>query len=115
MINRVVSKMVLIGLISWTFFTVSAMAASLNVSPSNANLQYRGRINFANASAPIFYWPGTEVAIAFQGSGLTVTLTSSDANNYMTVLVDGVIAKTNLNLSTNGSGTYTLASGLADT
>lgn len=97
-------------------------ATTLYVSPTNANLQYRGRVDFSNPAAPTLYWAGNEVAAAFRGTAVSANLATNEystilatdgTNNYISVLVDDVLLPTNVHVI-GASTNYNLASGLAD-
>ncbi|HWY31695.1 MAG TPA: RICIN domain-containing protein, partial [Candidatus Acidoferrum sp.] len=93
------------------FWRLTPATNLITVGASNANLQYRGRINFTNALAPVLYWAGSEVAIAFQGSQLAANLVGSEG--AMTVVIDGGSPEI-INFNPSAT-TYILASGLANT
>jgi hypothetical protein len=55
----------------------------ITVLPSDKNLRYMGRIDFAAPDAPEFYWPGSLVQFRFTGSALSFQIRnhSYDAGN----------------------------------
>jgi lysophospholipase L1-like esterase len=101
----------LVGLCILLAVSHSSMAATLNVAANDAQLQYRGRVNFATPTSPIFYWAGSEVAIAFQGTDLSATLVSA-TTGYMTVIIDN--SGPSIITVSSQSNSYTLAGGLSD-
>jgi hypothetical protein len=80
------------------------------VSADNAQLQYTGRIDFADRAKPVLSWPGTSVAANFTGSSLAVTLDDQLGKNFFNVFIDdkpAVVIE-----AAKGSKTYAVASGL---
>ena len=64
------------------------------ISPSNPMIKYTGRVDFSNADAPSFSFPGVSVSVRFTGTRLTVLLEDNairqdvDTTNYFNVVVD---------------------------
>src|SRR5437660_749797 len=89
-----------------------------NVSPNSSELLFEGRFD-ASAGAPRLEWPGSAIWLRFNGTGARVILGEhsleldeygQQAHDWFEVTVDGHAAaplKT-----TEGTGTYLLASGL---
>lgn len=59
------------------------------IAPSDAKIQYTGRIDFDNPNAPVFYWPGTYLKAKFLGTSLTIKLDDETGENYYNVFLDG--------------------------
>jgi hypothetical protein len=89
-----------------------ALAASY-VKPDDANLQYTGRIDFANPAGPLLSWPGTSVEGSFTGSSLALKLDDQFGKNYFNVFIDGDLARPVVVKAGQGSRTYAVAGGLA--
>ena len=49
------------------------------IRPSDAGLQYMGRIDFSEPDAPEFFWAGSLVQFAFTGDALSVVIASARA------------------------------------
>src|SRR6266545_4585469 len=72
-------------------------------------VHFLGRFDTSDGAGPRFAWPGTAIATRFVGTGISVALDESGANQFE-VTLDGVarpVLKT-----TSGPATYVLASGL---
>lgn len=85
------------------------------VSSQNPALQYMGRIDFEDPSAPIFIYPYSSVKMRFTGTSVKVLLKNRHAywKNYLGVVIDGrqdkiLIPKDDTTVS------ITLAQGLED-
>lgn len=65
---------------------------SVMISPQHPDLQYMGRIDFANPNAPDFIWPYSMVKLRFTGSRADVLLENRRVcwESYLGVWVDGV-------------------------
>ncbi|MYM24915.1 electron transporter RnfD [Duganella sp. FT135W] len=83
--------------------------SSVMVGADNAQLQYTGRIDFADRAKPVLSWPGTSIAANFTGSSLSVTLDDQLGKNFFNVFIDD---KPVVIEAAQGSKTYAVASGL---
>ncbi|WP_343729273.1 SGNH/GDSL hydrolase family protein [Duganella sp.] len=83
--------------------------ASVMVGADNPQLQYTGRIDFADRARPVLSWPGTSIAANFTGSSLSITLDDQLGKNFFNVFIDDepVVIE-----AAQGSKTYAVASGL---
>ncbi len=69
------------------------------ILPSDSRLRYMGRIDFADADAPAFYWPGSLVQLRFTGDALAFEIEnhSYDAGNgnglSLGVMLDGKMSQ----------------------
>jgi hypothetical protein len=88
-------------------------AAGVAVAPDDKRLQYTGRIDFADAKAPVITWPETAIAGNFTGASLAVTLDDQNGKNYFNVFIDGADSAPLILQADRGSKTYLVASGLA--
>lgn len=70
-----------------------------------------GRFDNSDPAGPKFAWSATTIKANFQGTGISVKL-SSIGDNWFNVVIDGVV-KTPINVPAGTSTSYTLASGLA--
>lgn len=99
------------GLLALLLFVQSGQTfASVMVGADDAQLQYTGRIDFADRAKPVLSWPGTSIAANFTGSSLSVTLDDQMGKNFFNVFIDDkppVIIQ-----AAQGSKTYAVASGL---
>lgn len=87
--------------------------AGTAIAPDHKNLQYTGRIDFADPAAPVISWPASQVAGNFTGSSLSVTLDDERGLNYFNVIIDGRDDSPLILQAAKGSKTYQVASGLA--
>ena len=69
------------------FLTSSLQAKTIDAD--NAQLQYTGRIDFADAKAPFISWPGTIVKANFTGTSLSIIMNDERGANYFNVMIDG--------------------------
>lgn len=86
------------------------------ISPENKNLQYSGRIDFDDQSAPVLIYAASWVKMIFTGTSVSVTLANHHAywTNEMGYLLDGEQGRIRLR-DDDAKETYTLAENLADT
>jgi lysophospholipase L1-like esterase len=76
-----------------------------------------GRFDTSVAGKAVVQWPGARILAQFQGTGAKVTLgdhANAGENGYWDVSVDGTLSPTPIKM-TEGTATYTVASGLPDT
>jgi lysophospholipase L1-like esterase len=78
--------------------------------PPLALLHFVGRFDTRGPEGPRFSWPGSAIAASFDGTGVDVMLEDTGADLF-SVVVDGGAATTLA--PSRGTGTYSLASGLA--
>jgi hypothetical protein len=93
-------------------FTSCAIANTL-ISPVDKNLQYTGRIDFSEATAPQLSWPGTSITGNFTGAYLAVTLDDQYGKNFFNVFIDHNYAKPIIIQAEKGLKTYVVAANLA--
>ncbi|MBR5084620.1 MAG: lipase, partial [Prevotella sp.] len=66
----------LVALIAILCFSMNSMAGNTLplrgtvVKPSDPNIQYIGRVSFANPDSPSFSWPGIQIWASFEGTSL---------------------------------------------
>jgi hypothetical protein len=63
--------------------------AGVPVQPDDAQLQYTGRIDFADRARPMLSWPGTSIEGNFTGATLAVKLDDQLGKNFFNVFIDG--------------------------
>lgn len=81
------------------------------INADNPNIQYSGRINFADPNEPILWWPGNYITACFEGS--TIKAEFNDlGDNYFAAIIDDK-PEIVLNLEP-GKKTYLLANDLTD-
>lgn len=78
------------------------------ILPTDANIQYIGRIDATDPLSPKISWTGTQVVANFEGTFIKAKIFSR-SNTYYNISIDG---KVSLLLLQNGDITYTLANGL---
>lgn len=85
------------------------------VSPDNENLQYSGRIDFDDASAPVLVYAASWVKMVFTGTSAAVSLANHRSywTNEMGYFIDGEQGRIRLRDDAERE-TYTLAENLAD-
>lgn len=96
-----------IALILITHF--QRLESSVIISPTDPNIQYYGRWDFSNPSAPSHSWPGVYISAVFQGTSIGIR--TDDNACWYNVFIDGAF-KFVFHGSTYGINSYTLASGL---
>ena len=98
------------------FLTISSIANGVFIDPTDPNIQYFGRWNFDDPSAPWVFWQGSSIIVNFEGTGIAIDIDAAN-NGYWTakyrVIIDDVSQAGTLEFSYTRE-TYTLASGLAD-
>jgi hypothetical protein len=87
----------------------AAQATAATVPPQDPKLQYTGRIDFANPSAPVITWPNTSIAGNFDGGSLAVRLDDQYGKNYFNVFIDGDLAHPFVIHADKGEKTYPVA------
>jgi hypothetical protein len=88
-----------------------AQAASF-IDPSNPNIQYRGRWDYSNPSAPWCHAKSSTIIVKFQGTSIAANF-SGGTSDYIRVIIDDD-ALGSIKILTP-AGLATLASGLSDT
>ena len=63
-------------------------SAAVHVSPTDENIQYSGRINFTNPERPYFVYPGVQIAVNFNGTGLAME--AKPNSGYFVVAIDNL-------------------------
>src|SRR5471030_1825526 len=87
--------------------------AGVTVQPDDAQLQYTGRIDFADRARPMLSWPGTSIEGNFTGASLAVKLDDQLGKNFFNVFIDGDLAHPLVIEAGKGGRTYPVAHGLA--
>ena len=78
---------------------------------NHPDLSYEGRIVYQTEAAELS-WPGTNVSMRFNGTGISAVLQDMDTANYYNVIIDGeVVSKIHTDTLKKS---YTLASGLKE-
>lgn len=91
-------------------FSLSANGVE-TIAANDPNIQYTGRIDFADPLSPIMYWPGSYIIANFEGTSINVKLHDYGDNYFYVIIDDGDPNLINLS---PGAGTYTAATGLTD-
>lgn len=84
------------------------------IAPDYPDLQYSGRIDFDNPSAPVLVYPCSYVRMRFTGTFINAVVENRRAyfSSYLGFIIDGVQDK--VKLPDEGKATIGLASGLED-
>ena len=73
-------------------FAFSGLAsAAAVIAPDDVNIQYTGRIDFAEPLAPILGWPGGHITVNFEGTSVKATmenLTDGSGVIYFNAIID---------------------------
>jgi hypothetical protein len=101
----------LIRILFVVLVSVNAYAAA-TITADNPNIQYTGRIDFANPLSPILSWSGSSVIANFQGTSIKAALNDMGGNYFYSIIDNGT---PNLITCASGPQTYTIATGLSDT
>lgn len=67
---------------------ITAATAAEHISPADGRIQYTGRINFSNPERPYFVYPGVQIAVCFEGSGLAMQ--AKPGSGYFVVAIDNL-------------------------
>ena len=91
---------------------------AITISPSDPNIQYTGRWNFDNPSAPKVTWHGSNLVFRFNGTSASIDIDAGARSPYgnqwkeqYRVIIDGVPSEDRIFMD-SGRGVYTLASNL---
>ena len=84
-----------------------------HIAPNDNRLQYSGRIDFSNPTAPQLSWPGSTVAANFTGESLALELDDLQGRNFYNVFLDDDYAHPTVLRCERGAKTYAVASHLA--
>ncbi|HEX3028094.1 MAG TPA: SGNH/GDSL hydrolase family protein [Clostridia bacterium] len=85
---------------------------TLPIGESKPGVLLIGRFDYSDPAGPKFAWSNTTIKANFQGTGISVKL-SSMGDNWFNVIIDGVV-KSPINTPAGSASVYTLASGLAN-
>ena len=106
------TKLTLLGLCLASGLSLIAQS----ILPTDAKIQYTGRIDFSTPTQPTYSYPGVSIKAMFNGKGISAVIfdygSGGDSyTNYYKVFIDGMIVTEQLAMS-QGLKTYTLATGL---
>ena len=87
-------------------------AGATVVAPDNPNIQYMGRWNFDNPTAPWACWKGCTFKVRFDGTAITADVDAGEYTEQYRVIIDGVPNQSTV-VFPKRRGTVTLASGLS--
>jgi hypothetical protein len=87
--------------------------AGATIQPDDTQLQYTGRVDFANPVAPVLSWPGSSIEGNFTGTSLAVKLDDQLGKNFFNVFIDRDLAHPVIVEAGAGGKTYPVAAGLA--
>lgn len=76
----------LLALLALLWGAMTAVAATQVVPPTDARIQYTGRINFTDSLRPWFSYPGTQICVRYKGSGLAMM--AKPGSGYFVVVLD---------------------------
>jgi hypothetical protein len=80
------------------------------ITPADLRIQYRGRWNFSNPSAPWVFWQGSSIIVNFDGTGISLDIEAQARTEQYRVILDGVALPDRLFVT--GRQKKILASGL---
>lgn len=104
----------IIALASFLLFGTQAIFANTIISAADAKIQYTGRIDFSQPTAPKISWPGSSIAANFTGSYLAVTLDDQWGKNYFNVFIDDDFAHPTIIQLEKGEKKYVIATKLSN-
>ncbi|MFA7288186.1 MAG: T9SS type A sorting domain-containing protein [Melioribacteraceae bacterium] len=87
------------------------MNAQNIITPDNPNIQYYGRWDFSDPTAPAYSWPGVYLYAEFEGTSIGIR--TADNFNYFNIYIDGEL-KGIFHGNKTGITNYKLFDGLAD-
>ncbi|HCH65445.1 MAG: hypothetical protein CL927_05025 [Deltaproteobacteria bacterium] len=87
-------------------------SASFAIDPADPALRYVGRWNFDDPTLPWAGWQGASVALAFEGTDLSVSLDPGSATEFFRVIIDGDHMGSDRFAASTGVRTYAIAEGL---
>jgi len=87
-LTRSMKLLALAGAFAVTCTATGAALAAVTVKADDPKLQYTGRIDFAQASAPMISWPESAIAGTFTGSTLALKFDDHEGKNYFNVFID---------------------------
>jgi hypothetical protein len=92
-------------------FICGILCAAAIIPANNPYIQYYGRWDFSNPSAPTHSWPGVYIYTEFEGTSIGIT--TNDNFSYYNVFIDDTIFSI-FHGSRSGVASYTLVTGLPD-
>ncbi len=90
---------------------VTVLVASNNVPANNPYIQYFGRWDMSNPTAPTHSWPGVYIYAEFEGTSIGIN--TNDNFSYYNVYIDDSLYSV-FHGTIGGVSSYSLASGLTD-
>jgi len=97
--------------------TITLLGSRLNaataISPDDAQLQYTGRIDFSNRTAPGLSWSASSVAANFTGTSVAVVLDDANGSNSFNAFIDGDLDHPVVLHLSKGEKTYAVADNLS--
>jgi lysophospholipase L1-like esterase len=81
------------------------------IPASDASIEYTGRFDFSDKTAPVFMYSGCMIRTGFTGTAVSVKLQDDSLKNWFTVKLDDSII---IFRSNNNNGLYTLAQHLTN-
>jgi hypothetical protein len=73
------------------------------VPPGHAGLEWTGRIDWADASAPVLIWQGTELRCSFSGERIGFAFGKGHERNFFNAIVDGEVHVIQVSPETEGA------------
>ena len=95
----------------------ASFVGAVEVSPDDANIQYTGRIDYSDKTAPAMSWAGTSIRIKFTGTSVKAKLKMpGDGKNkqFFYAIVNGDDQNGKVITCKSGEATHVLASGLSE-
>jgi hypothetical protein len=98
-------------LLCLVIMSISAQAATV-ITPDNPNIQYRGRWDDSNPSAPWCHAKSCTIIANFQGTSIAVNFSGGSSDYIRVIIDDDALGSVKIPIP---AGLTTLASGLSDT
>jgi hypothetical protein len=109
------SNLMLVLIFSMLLLSIDISLAEVNkIEADHEYLQYTGRIDFSERSAPRLSWPGTYIKAYFVGHSVSVIFDDQWGRNYFSVFIDENWDKPLIIDCIEGIETYLVASGLSN-
>jgi hypothetical protein len=102
-------KKIILGIL---LMTVCMAASTKVISPDNELIEYTGRIDFSQGTAPRFSYSGVSVRACFTGTSIGIILEDNIGENYYNLFIDGELQEI-LHVK-KGKRHYSIAGGLED-
>jgi lysophospholipase L1-like esterase len=90
--------------------SLTGKGETMLITPDEKTVEYSGRIDFSDAKAPRFDWPGVSLELNFENSSSCSVLLNDEGRNDFNIIVDG--RQTGILTAKKGEKEYLLSEGL---